>query len=83
MRKNRDHTELGRQVARARKRVARMAVTEMLSWADTAVSGVGRGFSDYVRDGQVESLLEIRDQALPALIAVVEELIAKDEAARS
>jgi hypothetical protein len=69
-------------LARARRRVAKLGTTELLEWADTAVTGAGRAFSDYRREEQAESLLEIRE-ALPALAALVDELILRNEAANS
>lgn len=59
-----------------------MSTTALLEWADNAVSGMGKGFSDYRQEEQIESLLEIRE-ALPALTALVGELITRNEAASS
>lgn len=65
---------------RARRRVARMSTHDLLEWADTAGSGMAKGFSDYRKEGQLESLDEIR-YALLALVAVTDELQARQEAA--
>lgn len=71
------------RLARARRRVEKMGASELLEWAEVAISGMGRGFLDYRKEEEVVSLLEIRDEALPALTALVDELIMRNEAARS
>lgn len=70
-------------LARARKRVAKLGDMDLLTHAEAIVSGAGRAFSDYAQHGQPESLMEIRDEALPALTAIVDELLLRDEAASS
>lgn len=64
---------------RARRRVQKMSVHELLNWADAAGSGMAKGFDDYRRDGNPDSLHEIQD-ALVALSEVTEELIIREEA---
>lgn len=71
------------ELARARKRVAKMGTTELMEWADTVISGMGKGFNDFRREEDEASLLEIRDHALPGLIALVDELLLRHEAANS
>lgn len=67
------------EVAKARKRVARMSTHEMLEWADVAGSGMAKAFGDYRKEGAPEALDEIR-QALLALSAVTDELAARQDA---
>lgn len=67
-------------LTKARKRVAKMATSDLMEWAETAISGMGRGLSDYQREEAPEALLEIRDTALPALTALVDELLLRYEA---
>lgn len=67
------------ELTRARRRVAGMSTHALLEWADTAGSGMAKGFGDYRKEGRLESLDEIR-YALLALIAVTDELQARQEA---
>lgn len=62
----------------ARRRVQKMSVHELINWADVAGSGMAKGFMDYRKEGNLDSLLEIRD-ALVALSEVTEELIIRGE----
>lgn len=71
------------ELAKARKRVAKLGNRELYEWLDSAISGIGKGFSDYRSQEQVESLLEIRDHAIPGLVAIVDEFILRWEAAES
>lgn len=47
-----------------------MSDTDLLDWADSACSGMGKGFTDYRRHGELDSLGEI-GLALITLQAVV------------
>lgn len=67
------------ELARARRRVARMSVNELLDWADAAGSGMAKGFSDYRKEGEMVSLEDIR-VGLIALTALTDELIGRHEA---
>jgi hypothetical protein len=69
-------------LAKARKRVAKLGTPPLLDWAENTVTAMGRSFSDYRREEAVESLVELRDEALPAMIALVDELILRYEASR-
>jgi hypothetical protein len=44
---------------RASKRCARQSTTELLDWADSAGSGMAKGFDDYRKHGDLASLEEI------------------------
>ena len=70
-------------LAKARRRVAKMQVHDLMEWADLVISGMGRGLTDYRDKETVESLLELRDIGLPALTAVLDELLLRYEAANS
>lgn len=67
------------ELRRARRRVAKMSVHELLNWADQAGSGMAKAFDDYRKDPQMTSLDEIAS-GLIALTAVTEQLIARQEA---
>jgi hypothetical protein len=59
--------------ARMEKRVRGMANYELLEWADVAGSGMAKAFSDYRREADEVSLIEIRE-GLMALWALTREL---------
>lgn len=66
------------QLAKARKRVAKLSTNELLGWADVAAAGMMRGFEDYRSKGQIVSLDEIKITLL-SLSALTDELIIRHE----
>lgn len=60
----------------ASRRVRKLPTTELLNWADSAGSGMARGFQDYREHGDLMSLEEI-GLGLITLHAVVLELKAR------
>lgn len=66
-------------LARARRRVTRMSINELLDWADAAGSGMAKGFADYRKEGNMVSLEDIR-LGLISLTALTDELIGRHEA---
>lgn len=59
--------------AKMEKRVSRMENYALLEWADITGSGMARAFSDYRKDADEVSLIEIRE-GLMALWALTREL---------
>lgn len=62
---------------RARKRAARIATPDLVSWTDQALFGLGRNVDAYRRSGDVASLTEALEGAV-ALRAVLEELVVRN-----
>lgn len=60
-------------LARIQKRVRMMPPDDLLSWADTAASGMQRHLDDFRRTGDTAHLAEIRLAAV-SMDAVVERL---------
>jgi hypothetical protein len=55
------------------RRVERLSTTELVSWADMAVSSLGRDLSDWRRGGPNEHLAEA-EVAAESLLAMVREV---------
>jgi len=66
--------------AKAEGKVAKLGTPLLLDFADAAGSGMAKGYDDYRKESQIESLLEIR-HALMTLWAVNESLIQRSQAA--
>jgi len=82
-RRDAEYSETDQELlTRASRRCARMAITELLDWADSAGSGMAKGFDDYRKHGDLGSLEEI-GLGLITLQAVVLELKAHADAERS
>jgi hypothetical protein len=67
------------ELRKARARVQKMSIHELLGWADGAGSGMAKAIDDYRRQNDMASLEEVRT-ALIALSAVVDELQVRHEA---
>jgi hypothetical protein len=68
-----DNTQHDPARRKARERMSRLPIGEILDWADQAGSGVAKALNDYRRDGTSESLEDAR-VGLQTLLGVVEEL---------
>lgn len=62
--------------ARARKRMSRQPTSEVVAWAESCLSVVGRGLSQYQSYGGTEPLADAQ-KALLTLQGVVDELHAR------
>lgn len=58
------------------RRIAKMSVSELVSWADQSLFGIGRCMSDWQRFESPEALMEARMGA-EALYKVLDKIIVK------